>query len=284
VLRSRVEAIVEGLMVPGVASGLLGGAQEVKKVGKEHLPVDWEKLTYEDLTQALADCEEKGGKPDLCVMDPPICRGNFGKDRAQMPQFPGEKVPELLKALHEKGVDTSEESVPVRDLKATQDEINAKKVAGMVKTMNAGAFRPGTPILVSRDSYVLDGHHRWAAQWVLDKDAPLPVVRIDMPMQELLNFADRYSGKKKGFDERVERLVDGLLEMRAFNTMGYRIGGEVHCWRDAVKKFGERITDRYAREQAYPGLEVEGITPSRSNDPLLKLVCVVCGKMLGQVY
>jgi hypothetical protein len=52
-------------------------------------------------------------------------------------------------------------------LKATQSELVGVKVAGMSKVLedpNHPAYGKITaPIYVSKDGYVLDGHHRWAA-------------------------------------------------------------------------------------------------------------------------
>jgi len=189
-----------------------GSKEKVTQAIAYTLPADWTKITLDDLETATKKCASEGGKEDLCILNPPVCKGNYGVDRKDMPQFPKDKAEELVQALRDKKVPVDEVEVPVKDLKATQDEINAKKVIGMAKAMKGGTFHPGGAVYVSKDGYVLDGHHRWAAAWLLDRDSKIKVVRLGMDMDHLLAFADEYSAPKKGFDE-AERIVRGFLEV-----------------------------------------------------------------------
>ena len=49
---------------------------------------------------------------------------------------------------------------------------------------------PGRPMVISQDSYILDGHHRWRRA-MLDK-LPLNAVRIHTPMSKLLEITHNY--------------------------------------------------------------------------------------------
>jgi hypothetical protein len=54
--------------------------------------------------------------------------------------------------------------VPAQILKATQSELNGGKVGGMANAIAACKTEIlGRSIFESKDNYVLDGHHRWAA-------------------------------------------------------------------------------------------------------------------------
>lgn len=95
------------------------------------------------------------------------------------------------------GVGVEERSVLASSLKASQNELVGEKVAGM---MNNPDFDPaGEAIFVSRDGYVIDGHHRWAAQVGRDLedgavgDLPLNVRVVDMDIQEVLDEANKFA-------------------------------------------------------------------------------------------
>jgi hypothetical protein len=95
--------------------------------------------------------------------------------------------------LHGLGIKvSSQESVPAASLKASQAQLVGAKVASM---MTNTKFDPSVnPIFISRDNYVVDGHHRWAA--VVGRDAGsdhpgstrMNVIRIDAPISEVLKI------------------------------------------------------------------------------------------------
>lgn len=96
-----------------------------------------------------------------------------------------------------KGYKLTNRKVQASRLKATQKELGSDKVGGM---MNNEKFDPeGEPIFVTRDGYVLDGHHRWAAQLGRDLrdgklgDKYLNVIEIDAPITEILPVANQWS-------------------------------------------------------------------------------------------
>ena len=84
---------------------------------------------------------------------------------------------EYRKALEAAGYEVVEEDVSVTSLKPIQGQLKGEKIAGMYSTLAAaqadpenygkGAARLLEPIYVS-DGYVIDGHHRWAAQVAMD--------------------------------------------------------------------------------------------------------------------
>ena len=142
-----------------------------------------------------------------------------GVPRFEMPQLAGKPVPgtrafQLPKSangavnaaepfkewMREKKIGVSEaHQVPAAKLKASQKELVGSNVAGM---MTNREFDPGKePIFISRDNYVIDGHHRWAA--VVGRDAedgilgdhPINVVRIDAPITEVLPLANQFAAE-----------------------------------------------------------------------------------------
>lgn len=166
----------------------------------------------DDLAKMGEEAKARGEKApnyNLCQVSIPgtnlFCGDNKGIPRAEMPQFkgtprpgsPADKLPkdkdgevdteEFFKQMLEKdGIKVSEPTtVPPDRLKATQSELVGVKVAGMSKVLadkNHPAYGKITaPIYVSRDGYVLDGHHRWAA--VVAHNASHPDDQIEMQVR-----------------------------------------------------------------------------------------------------
>jgi len=76
-----------------------------------------------------------------------------------------------------------ETSVPVGKLKPAQTEIIVDKAVAFA----LGFLNTNQPDLddmeaiVSKDNYIMDGHHRWAARYLIDPTAQVKVTRIDLP-------------------------------------------------------------------------------------------------------
>ena len=158
--------------------------------------------------ERLIDGIEKAG--DICKARPPVCAGNLGLSRAEMPQLKEDDSPGItkrfLQSLADDGISVKGEWAHVGELKATQKEIRATKVAGMARSVVAGTFKKITsPIIVSRDGYILDGHHRWATLLSLSPDNRMQVHRVDVDIKDLLKRAHGFEGvTTAGFHEVME--------------------------------------------------------------------------------
>jgi hypothetical protein len=164
-----------------------------------------------------------GQKYNLCKVSVPgtnlFCGESLSRKREDMPQFSGQAKPGSIadktfpknkggevdgtaaysEYLKSKGVKVTLKEVTASELKASQQELRGDKVNGMVDNKN---FDPaGEPIYVSRDGYVIDGHHRWAAQVVRDMadgktgDLPLNVRMVDMDIKDVLDDAKAWADK-----------------------------------------------------------------------------------------
>lgn len=140
-----------------------------------------------------------------------------GVPRLEMPQLAGVPTPgskadtlprraagsdevnasaQFIAHLKGMGITTTPGAVPASHLKASQAELVGPKVAGM---MSRKGYDPAnTPIFVSRDNYIVDGHHRWAA--IVGRDAAdghlgdlkMRVLKIDAPIAEVLKLANTF--------------------------------------------------------------------------------------------
>lgn len=122
---------------------------------------------------------------NLCNVSVPgtnlFCAENVGKPRIQMPQLSGKPIPGspadalpkdpkggvdlgplFIEHLKSRGIRVTEKSYPASHLRASQNELLGNKVLGMMKSVEEGRMGPAR-IFTSRDQYVVDGHHRWAA-------------------------------------------------------------------------------------------------------------------------
>ena len=182
-------------------------------------------MRIDDLAKATADAKAKGEKApnfNLCKITVPgtnlYCDGNLGIPREDMPQFkgkpqpgsPASKMPTdengevdteglFKKMLKDKGIKVLDTEIPSDQLKATQSELVGSKVAGMAKALDKDPNNPGitAPIYVSRDGYVVDGHHRWAAVTsnaiTQGKPAIMKVHVIDADAKDILPMANKFA-------------------------------------------------------------------------------------------
>lgn len=125
-----------------------------------------------------------------------------GSKADKIPHGPGEEVDlvdQFKKELTAKGVKVTEERVRPESLKPTQDQLVGPKVAGIMEFMATASPDSGVfePIFVTKDNYVIDGHHRWAANIGVDalKGRPfgsMKVRRVDLSIAEALKIADDF--------------------------------------------------------------------------------------------
>lgn len=196
----------------------------------------------------------EGTRLNLCEVSVPgtnlFCGDNQGIPRQEMPQLKGQPepgspaealprnrdgevdiTPGFLDKLRANGSSITEDSVPAESLKSTQNELVGEKVAGIAEAIRAGKLdiAGGDRIVVTKDNYILDGHHRWAGAVLNDAedghlgDSTMPVYRVDMGILDLVDAANTYAndegiaqkGTKQGaimaagHDENAQKAVAG---------------------------------------------------------------------------
>lgn len=133
--------------------------------------------------------------------------------RALMPQITKAKVPAFLKELKAKGINHVEKKMLVTDLRATQSEFDYDKVARLI------GVKDNSRILVSNDGYILDGHHRWLADYNMSKESYVKVIEIDLPILELLKAAKDFEGVEyKNVTESIKNVVHSALKRRLYSS------------------------------------------------------------------
>lgn len=144
------------------------------------------------LTAALRNYGVRNADVNFCQADEELCEGNVGLPRIKMPVIDpdlgyldevtellengmldiynvpklGQATPSYLKSgrgRSENQVQVLYKAINVKMLKATQNQLWLGKAISMALT--GGGLNE--PLVVSKDEYVIDGHHRWAALLLL---------------------------------------------------------------------------------------------------------------------
>lgn len=204
------------------AAAALGKGQFVELSSRHEVSTLIDKLA-----ELVNDAKTKGDKApdyDLCKVTVPgtnlFCAESKGVPRTMMPQLKGIPIkgsqadklpkndkgevdlgPEFVKWLKEKkNIAVKDDNINASHLKASQVQLNGGKVAGMSKAMLAGKV-PAEPIFVTNDDYIVDGHHRWAAnvanEITTGKDIVMPTYQIDeniIPVLAYANFFSKHMG------------------------------------------------------------------------------------------
>lgn len=212
-------------------------------------------LLMDKINEIADDAKKKGvdaPEYDFCQVSVPgtnlFCTESKGVPRTKMPQFKGDPhegsfastrvgdkgeaniEPEFRELLTSMGISTEVKKIPASELKATQENLDGVKVSGMMRAIENGEMPQhvlDSPIFVTSDGYIVDGHHRWAALVALDVkdgvqgDIDIPVEVIDGDIGYVLDIANGFADiggiKRKGLGaaaEGVKRLPlnpDGTL-------------------------------------------------------------------------
>jgi hypothetical protein len=99
-----------------------------------------------------------------------FCADSAGIPRAKMPQLDKEQTKAFVKYLEKTGYKIEKGKEKASHLRATQNELNGAKVASNAERIRANPDQKPPRLIVSRDNYILDGHHRWAALIGIDAE------------------------------------------------------------------------------------------------------------------
>lgn len=126
-------------------------------------------------------------------MDIPNSKKSLGKMRHGMPQLPDFNA----FASDLKACDVSLTACKMKPsmLTPTQQNFNQGKVDKL-----KASDKKGHPIIISKDDYVVDGHHRWLAAHQQSED--IACQRVDLNVDDLLDFLkDKPYVKKNTINE-----------------------------------------------------------------------------------
>jgi hypothetical protein len=140
-----------------------------------------------------------------------FCADTKDIPRIKMPQLDAEQTKAFRKHLAEQGYAIEKTKEFASYLRATQNELDGAKVAKIADKIRKNPKEGQKRLIVSRDNYILDGHHHWGArlglnaeEGKLNKGEKMRIARVDIDIVKLLKEADKFTGgkgKKKDFED-----------------------------------------------------------------------------------
>lgn len=131
----------------------------------------------------------------------------MGVARSDMPQIPSSERENFLADIEkDNGITHEKEKVDPTTLKPIQKEVSGSRAGAIYeKFAEKGAIPKGERILISKDGFVVDGHHTWAAAVAFSFDNPgteLPVYRLSVNAKEALEVSVDYA-KANGYESKA---------------------------------------------------------------------------------
>jgi hypothetical protein len=130
-----------------------------------------------------------------------FCAESKGIPRVEMPVIPAKQTKAFIKHLKSQGYKIEKDTQRADHLRATQNELSGVKVVAAVERIKKEGFYKR--LVVSRDDYILDGHHSWAGQLAIDAadntlkgDKHVKIARVDISIIDLLTEAEKWTGGK----------------------------------------------------------------------------------------
>lgn len=125
--------------------------------------------------------------------------------RKDMPQIKSKDVDDVKLLLDKNKIKYVENEIECKDLKKTQENYIPEKLNKMKDNILDGSFKP-KEIFISKDDFILDGHHRWLAlKELYGDDYKISTIKIDLPKWEALYLFDKASDK---LDEILNKKID----------------------------------------------------------------------------
>jgi hypothetical protein len=135
-------------------------------------------------------------------------------------------------------------SIAVGDLKPAQTEIIQAKAFGMAigQLLQNNYENADLGNIVSKDNYIMDGHHRWAAISLIDPSAQVQVTQLDLPGGPLVTTLNLYTKGKLGIDNgnkgkgNVADFTGANIKEKIDDALANGIGGKFPKKPEEVKK------------------------------------------------
>lgn len=133
---------------------------------------------------------------------------SLNRKREDMPQIKGDNLDSVLLhfAQSSKGANVTKTKMKLSQMKPSQNEMSDSKIKKMLRKSTRQMIN--NPFLVSRDGYIMDGHHRWAADLErYGEDHQTDVYKVTLDAEELLKRLNKlkHSYKESLNGEKVEK-------------------------------------------------------------------------------
>ena len=137
----------------------------------------------------------------------PKSTDTLGFTRDKMPQVRSKDYDGLIKHLKKNNVAVKKTKVPAKSLKPIQKEFNKNKIVGAIAKIKT--LGQAKPLIVSKDNYIIDGHHRWLAARNVGEN--IDIMQADVKVHELLKHVYSYP---KTFTKKIHEGNENVLEKK----------------------------------------------------------------------
>jgi hypothetical protein len=130
-----------------------------------------------------------------------FCAESKGIPRVEMPVIPAKQTKDFINFLKDEGFKVEKGNERADHLRATQSEISGAKVAASMDRIEKEGFYKR--LVISRDDYILDGHHTWAGEigleakkGTLGAEKTVKIARVNISITKLIAEAEKFTGGK----------------------------------------------------------------------------------------
>jgi len=116
---------------------------------------------------------------------------NEGFEMDDQTQLAPTQIQDFILTLREQGIEVFKTRERVDQLKPSQSNLDWGKVRRLMK-LGFEKLSHSVPIFTSQDHVIADGHHRWYALKMIDKNADMPIWEAQMDIGPLLHSMKRF--------------------------------------------------------------------------------------------
>jgi len=143
-----------------------------------------------------------------------LCKNNLNFRRKTMPQFDDLAMKNFITNLKNNGTSVKKTKQNVLKLNPTQNQINSEAVKYLQnKHLTTKYDLNKKTIMISKDNFILDGHHRWAALILCNykptkcfknkQNLNISCYQINLPIKKIIKLANNFDQVKyKSFGEK----------------------------------------------------------------------------------
>lgn len=97
-------------------------------------------------------------------------------------------------------------TVDSKDLKSSQGEFNKEAILSLMMQPKTSK----SAIVISKDNYVVDGHHRWIANY--NNNEKTTAIQVDLPILELIQVAKTFTTTKYKDVQHVNSSIKKVIK------------------------------------------------------------------------
>lgn len=170
-----------------------------------------DKYVYSEFSELLYEESVKSLKEDNVK----YLKKTLGVPRSKMPQINSSDVRDFVKYLKDNDIKVRTSTIPVSKVAMTQKDINPDKVK---KLMGINKSNLTKPVIISKDNYILDGHHRVVALYNMDKGTKLKTIQVDVGIRKLLDVSKKFPKVSYKSINEIQKAFDKVKYYEQYYT------------------------------------------------------------------